>query len=48
MEKKKTNLPKKGSGRKLAAKLKDLGKQQPPIDVVNKINDRHKTKEDRS
>ncbi len=39
MEKKKVNLPKKGAGRKLAARLKDLGKQQPPKDIVNKIND---------
>ncbi len=38
MEKKKTNLPKKGAGRKLAARLKDLGKQPPPKDIVNKIN----------
>ncbi len=38
MEQKKTNLPKKGAGRKLAARLKDLGKQQPPKDIVNKIN----------
>lgn len=38
MEKKKTNLPKKGAGRRLAARLKDLGKQQPPKDIVNKIN----------
>ena len=35
---KKVNLPKKGAGRKLAARLKDLGKQRPPEDVVNKIN----------
>jgi len=39
MEKKKVNLPKKGAGRKLAARLKDLRKQQPPKDIVNKIND---------
>ena len=38
MEKKKVNLPKKDAGRKLAARLKDLGKQQPPKDIVNKIN----------
>ena len=38
MEKKTVNLPKKDAGRKLAARLKDLGKQQPPKDIVNKIN----------
>ena len=38
MEKRKTNLPRKGAGRRLAARLKDLGKQQPPKDIVNKIN----------
>ncbi len=38
MEKKKTNLPKKDAGRKLAARLKKLGEQQPPKDLVNKIN----------
>lgn len=38
MEKKKVNMPKKGAGRKLAARLKDLGKQPPPMDIVNKIN----------
>jgi hypothetical protein len=39
MEKKtKVSLPKKDAGRKLAARLKDLGKQQPPKDIVNKIN----------
>lgn len=38
MELKKPHLPKKGAGRKLSARLKDLGKQQPPKDIVNKIN----------
>lgn len=38
MEKKKVNLPKKDAGRKLAARLRDLGKQRPPKDIVNKIN----------
>ena len=38
MEKKKTNLPKKGAGRKLAARLKELGKRKSPKDMVNKIN----------
>lgn len=34
---KKLNLPKKGAGRKLAARLKELGKQNPPKDLVTKI-----------
>ena len=38
MEKKKVNLPKKGAGRKLATRLKDLGKQDPPKDMVDKLN----------
>jgi hypothetical protein len=38
MEKKKVNLPKKGAGRRVAARLKELGKQSPPKDIVNKIN----------
>jgi hypothetical protein len=38
MGKKKVNLPKKDAGRKLAARLKELGKQQPPKDLVDKIN----------
>lgn len=36
--KKKVNLPKKDAGRRLAARLKDLGKQPPPKNIVNKIN----------
>jgi hypothetical protein len=32
------NIPKKGAGRKLADRLKKLGKQRPPTDIVNKIN----------
>ena len=36
--KKKINLPQKGAGRKLAAKLKKLGKQVPPQSLVKKIN----------
>ncbi|MGE4131964.1 MAG: hypothetical protein AB7F86_10020 [Bdellovibrionales bacterium] len=31
--------PKKGAGRKWANKLKELGKQPPPQDLVNKINE---------
>jgi hypothetical protein len=35
---KKVNIPKKGAGRRLAQKLKDLGKQRPPEDLMKKIN----------
>ena len=38
MNKKKTNKPQKGAGRKWAARLKELGKQTPPQDLVEKIN----------
>lgn len=38
MEKKKVNLPQKGAGRKWASRLKELGKQAPPKDLVEKIN----------
>jgi hypothetical protein len=41
-EKKKVNLPKKDAGRKLVARLKELGKQQPPKDTVKKINTKKK------
>jgi len=34
---KNVNLPKKDAGRKLAARLKDLG-EQPPGDIADKIN----------
>ncbi len=34
----KKNVPKKGAGRKWAQKLKELGNQTPPQDLVNKIN----------
>lgn len=33
----KNKVPKKGSGRKLAKKLKKLGKKKPPLKLVNKI-----------
>ena len=42
MENKKINLPKKDAGRKLAARLKELGKQPPPEDLVRKINNGRK------
>lgn len=38
MEKKNLNIPQKGAGRKWAARLKELGKQKPPKDLVDKIN----------
>ena len=36
---KKINVPKKGAGRRLAARLKELGQQAPPqrlVDILNK------------
>jgi len=38
MEKKKVNVPQKGAARKWAKRLKELGSQQPPEDLINKIN----------
>lgn len=38
MKTKKVNIPKKGAGRALAQKLKDLGNQKPPKDLVDKLN----------
>lgn len=38
METKKVNIPKKGAGRALAKKLKDLGNLKPPKDLVDKLN----------
>ncbi len=43
MEKKK-NVPQKGAGRKWAARLKELGKQAPPQDLVDKINNKEEKK----
>jgi hypothetical protein len=40
----KTRVPKKGAGRRLAEKLRDLGNQLPPPDLVNKINQEDKKK----
>jgi hypothetical protein len=34
---KKVNIPKKGAGRRLAARLKELGKQKPPQSLIDKI-----------
>jgi hypothetical protein len=34
---KKVNIPKKGAGRRLAARLNELGKQRPPQSLVDKI-----------
>jgi hypothetical protein len=38
MGKKKINIPQKGAARKWAARLKELGNQAPPQDLVDKIN----------
>jgi hypothetical protein len=37
MENKKVNLPKKGAARKWSARLKTLGKQLPPKDLIKKL-----------
>ena len=38
MAEKKVNLPKKGAGKRLADRLEKLGQQQPPKNLVDKIN----------
>ncbi len=38
MEHKKINYPKKGAGRRLAARLERLGQQKPPKSLMDKIN----------
>lgn len=40
----KARVPKKGAGRRLAEKLKELGQQPPPEGLVNKINREDKKK----
>ena len=35
---KKVNIPKKGAARKWSQRLKELGKQAPPKDLVDKLN----------
>lgn len=40
----KINTPKKGAGRRLAEKLKNLGQQSPPADLVKKINKKDENK----
>lgn len=42
--KEKARVPKKGAGRRWAEKLKDLGRQSPPRDLVDKINKDDKKK----
>lgn len=37
-EKKKVNIPQKGSAERLQKRLKELGRQKPPQDLVDKIN----------
>ncbi len=46
METKKVNVPKKDAGRKLAQKLKELGKQKPPKELVDAINRRDRKEKD--
>ncbi len=41
---KKVNLPKKGAGRKWSKRLEELGNQQPPEDLMKKINSDDKKK----
>jgi hypothetical protein len=41
---KRVNIPKKGAGRRLANKLEELGKQPPPKELVDKINNDGKKK----
>jgi hypothetical protein len=43
MEQKK-NTPQKGAGRKWANRLKELGRQSPPKDLVEKIKKNEKAK----
>jgi len=43
----KKNLPQKGAARKWAARLKELGKQAPPKNLVDKINNGNKQKKKR-
>lgn len=37
-------VPKKGAGRRLAQKLKELGQQKPPQTLIDKINGDDKKK----
>ncbi|MCO5114322.1 MAG: hypothetical protein M9899_09105 [Bdellovibrionaceae bacterium] len=37
-------VPKKGAGRRLAQKLKELGQQKPPQTLIDKINGDEKKK----
>lgn len=41
---KKVRVPKKGAGRRLAQKLKELGQQKPPQTLIDKINGDDKKK----
>ena len=41
---KKVNIPKKGAGRKWANRLEELGRQQPPKGLMDKINKDDKKK----
>lgn len=45
--KKKINIPKKGAGRKWAARLKELGQQAPPQELIDIVNHPSALKEDK-
>ena len=40
----KKNGPNKGAGRRLAARLKELGQRPPPQDLVDKLNHKDEKK----
>lgn len=44
---KKVNIPKPGAGRRLAARLKELGKQPPPKDLMDILNQTEKPKSEK-
>ena len=44
IETKKVNKPKKGAARKWAQRLKELGEQRPPQDLIDKLNETEEQK----
>lgn len=38
MDKKKKNVPQKGASKKWSERLKELGNQPPPQDIVDRLN----------
>ena len=42
---KEKKIPKKGAGRKWAARLKELAEKSPPKDLVKKINEKDDNKQ---